>query len=517
MKKARVLFFAADPNSVSAGSASRLQLDREVAEIGRQVRRASRRDDLEFDTYWAARPDDLLETLAEFRPRVVHFSGHGGDAGLVLVGADPARGHRVGAEALAQLFELYRGDIRVVVLNACQSLPEARAIAAVVGCAIGARTEITDEAAITFGSAFYGAIASGDSVQIAFDRARVALAVKHFEERECPQLVVRPGMDAAKVYVVEPKPRWARLAAVGLVGAALIGVPLVHRTREPFSACAWAGAPQASMAPAGASTAGPSGVQSDLDRAKVDYEAGRYAAALPRFRRLAKRRDPEAMGFVGVMLLRGQGTGARPDSGIYWLRQAAYRRDPQAMMALGSAYESGDGVKRSLRHARDWYYKAADEKHSAEAMRRLGVLYRGEQDYAAALAWFQRAVREGSLDARIDAGQLYEQGQGTPPDTAAAVCLYRTAAEAGSPRGMLVMGRIYRNGIGVSQDHAEAAVWYRKAAAEGSPEAMSALGELYRDGLGVPPDPAQAALWFGGAKEAGRRIAGGSPVVPGAK
>jgi len=517
MKKAKVLFFAADPHSVRSGSAPRLQLDVEVREIRQRVSTARYRDDLDFDTHWAARPGDLQQALGETRPRVVHFSGHCGDAGLVLVGSEASRGHSVGAAALAQLFEAYRGDIRVVVLNACLSLPQAEAIAEVVGCAIGTLTQITDAAAITFSSSFYRAIALGDSVQAAFDKARAALAVEHFEERECPQLVVRPGVDPTRLFVVEPKRRWAGLAAAGLTGAVLVGAALLHgEEEEPFSACAWAGTPHALMAPAGFSTAGPPGVQSDLDRAKVDYEAGRYAAAFPRFRRLAQGGDPEAMGFVGVMFLRGQGTGAQPDSGIHWLRQAADRDDARGMIELGSAYQYGDGVRRSRRWARHWLYRAADEKDWAEAMRRLGVLYREEQDHATALTWFQSAVKAGSRDARIDAGQLYEQGRGTSRDLEAALCLYRTAAEAGSLRGMLIMGRIYRNGIGVPRDYDRAEEWYRKAAAGGSPEGMHALGELYLDGLGVPRDTARAELWFGRAREAGRRIADAGPAAPGA-
>ncbi len=472
MKKATVLFFTADPKSVRAGSASRLQLDAEVREIRQRVSTASRRDDLYFDEYWAARPGDLVQALGETRPRVVHFSGHCSDAGLVLVGSEASRGHYVGAEALAQLFEAYRGDIRVVVLNACLSLPQAEAIAAVVGCAIGTLTEITDAAAITFSSSFYRELAFGHSVQGAFDKARAALAMEHFEERECPRLVVGPGVDAAKVFVVEPKRRREGLAAAGVVGAVLVGWKLLsggEEKGEPFSACAWAGEPQALMAPAGPSTAGPSGVQSDLDRAKVDYEAGRYAAAFPRFRRLAESRNPEAMGFVGIMFLRGQGTRERPDSGIYWLREAADRDDARGMTELGTAYLDGNGAKHSRRWARHWLKKAADDKRSAEAMRRLGVLYRDEQVYDTALTRLRDAVEAGSLEARIDIGQMYEQGQGTRQDLEMAVCLYHTAAEAGSPRGMLTMGRIHEKGIGVLRDDDKAKEWYRKAATEGSP------------------------------------------------
>ncbi len=480
MKKAKVLFFSADPHSVSGGN--RLQLDAEVREIRQKVSTASHRDDLDFDAHWAARPGDLLQALDETRPRVVHFSGHCGDAGLVLVGAQASRGQHVGASALAKLFGMYRGDIRVVVLNACLSLPQAEAIAEVVGCAIGTQSEITDAAAITFSSTFYQAIASGKSVQSAFDKARLALALDHFHEQDCPQLVVRPGVDATKLFVVEPGPdprrKWAGVAAVGLV-TVLAGVNLIGGGGEgPFAACAWAGAPPAPTAQPVSLMAGPSGVLSDLDRAKADYEAGRYAAAFPRFRRLAENENLEAMRFVGAMFLRGHGTAAYPDSGIYWLRQAAYKRDPQAMTMLGAAYENGEGVKHSLSRAREWYHKAADEKHWAEAMRSLGTHYRRQQNHASALTWFQNAVKAGSLEARIDAGQLYEQGHGTPRDMEEAVCLYRTAADGGSLRGMLIMGGMYRNGIGVDRDPGEAKEWYEKAARAGSPEAMRALKEL---------------------------------------
>lgn len=538
MKKAKVLFFAADPNSAPPhGHGSRLLLDEEVREIHHKVRTARYRDGLDFDTRWAARTDDLLLALNETDPQVVHFSGHGGSGGLVVVGSDVSRPHSVDAGALTRLFKVFRGDIRVVVLNACFSLPQAEAVAEVVGCAIGSRTEISDAAAIIFSSAFYRAVAFGHSVGVAFEQARTALDLEHLRERDRVQLVARPGVDPAELYLISPEdpdeggkpagegreggnpeagPRPARgpgkaraavggLALIGAVAVALKAGDLVPTPGTEAPPCAWVGAAPASAAPAASSTAGPSGVQSDLHRAKVDYEAGRYAAAFPRFRRLAGSRDPEAMGFVGIMFLHGQGVAAQPDSGIHWLRQAAYDRDLQGMMELASAYQHGVGVKRNLGRAREWYQKAADEKDSAEAMRMLGVLYRDGQNYDPALTRFRDAVKAGSLDARIDAGELYEQGQGTPRDLNEAFCLYRTAAEAGSPRGMFSLGRAYQNGIGVPRDSDRAEEWYRKAAAGGSPEAMRALGELYLDGVGVPRDTARAELWFARAEDAGQR------------
>lgn len=501
MKKATVLFFSADPNSAPPyGDGARLLLDEEEREIRQKVRTARYRDDLALDTRWATRTDDLLLALNEMNPQVVHFSGHGGNGGLVLVGSDASRPHPVDAGALVRLFRVFRGDIRLVVLNACFSLPQAEAIADVVGCAIGTRTEISDRAAIIFSSSFYRAIAFGLSVGVAFEQARTALDLEHLKERDCVQLVLGPGVDPAELYLIPPggldagerqtgegqvmgitgagpRPKtgsWrARMTAggVALVGTVAVALKLggLAAGTGEVAPCAWAGEPRALMAPAGPSTAGPSGVRSDLDRAKVDYGAGRYAAAFPRFRRLAENGHPEAMGFVGSMFLRGQGTRERPDSGMYWLREAAKRDDARGMTELGTAYQDGEGGKHSRRWALHWLKKAADEKRSAEAMRRLGVLYRDEQVYDTAFTRFRDAAKAGSLDARIDIGQMYEQGQGTRRDLEMAVCLYRTAAEAGSSRGMLMMGRIYENGIGVPRDDDRAEEWYRKAATEGSP------------------------------------------------
>jgi hypothetical protein len=312
------------------------------------------------------------------------------------------------------------------LLNACLSEPQAEAIAHVVGCAIGMRGEISDDAAIAFGAAFYRAIGFGHSVQAAFRQGRLAVPPA---ERDCPQLLLGLGMDAGKIFVVEPKPkvRWRHAGAGVLAAGALIMAALVSRD----DACARAGLPDAPVAPVAIPAAG-----SSLDRAKVDFAEGRYAVAFSRFRDLARRGDPEAVGYVGAMLLRGQGTGAHPDSGIYWLRDAAYDRDAKAMTALGAAYQNGEGVNHSLVRAREWYHKAVDEKQWPEAMRKLGALDLREQKPDAALAWFLRAAKAGSVEARVDLGQLYEHGQGRPRDPEVAYCLYRTAAAAGSLRGM---------------------------------------------------------------------------------
>lgn len=230
MRKVKVLFFAADPHSTAPhGRAPKLGLDEDIRQIRGKVRGAEYRDALDFDFRMAARTDDLIQALNETHPQVVHFSGHGGTDGLVLVSSDGRRPHPVDAEALRRLFRLFRDDIHVAVLNACFSLPQAQAIAAEVGCAIGTRGEISDTAAITFGGSFYRAIAFGKSVKDAYDEAATALALEHVADAECPQLIVHPDVDPAKLFLIppngkEPSGRGMKRVVTTIAGLAVAGV-----------------------------------------------------------------------------------------------------------------------------------------------------------------------------------------------------------------------------------------------------------------------------------------------------
>lgn len=241
MSKVKILFFAADPNSAPPhGRAPRLLLDEDIREIRVKVRASEHRDALEFDYRLAARQDDLLQALNEVRPHIVHFSGHGWSNGLVMMDSRGRRPHPVDVVLLTDLFRVLPGQIRVVVLNACLSHPQAEAIARVVGCAIGMRGEISDEAAIAFGAAFYRAIGFGHSIQTAFDQGCLALPST---ERDRPRLVVRPDVDAARLVLVSaagkppPAPARAKWAAavLAVAGGVVAGAVYLPSERKPAS------------------------------------------------------------------------------------------------------------------------------------------------------------------------------------------------------------------------------------------------------------------------------------------
>src|SRR4051794_33165812 len=209
MDKVKVLFLAANP----AGT-QRLQLDEEIRQITEKIRASQYRDSLELVSRWAVRPDDLMQALLEVKPHVVHFSGHGSSAQELILLDDQGHPKPVSKAALASLFRTLKDNVRVVVLNACYSRPQAEALAQTIDCTIGMNRAIGDEAAIVFAASFYRAIGFGRSVQDAFELGKAALLLEGIPEDQTPELLTHPGVDAAGLRLIAPP------AAVGPGAAA---------------------------------------------------------------------------------------------------------------------------------------------------------------------------------------------------------------------------------------------------------------------------------------------------------
>ena len=534
MKQVPVLFLSADPTRT-------LSLDEDLRSIQVKVRAAEYRDVLDFDTRLAARLDDVLQALYAKKPQIVHFSGHGSPDGLMLVGKDGHSGDWVRAEGLAELFTAFHGNIRLVVLSACSTHDQARAIANVVGCAIGTPADIADEAAIVFNAEFYRALAFGESVQGACTKACAVLALKELDQVR-PKLFVAPGVDSAQLFFVNevlsnpvhgpvgdsgqfipapspsaaPDPVSLPVPVPDPVVAAVPPHPAVLTRRAALVVVACGVVFGAQQLLAGKDGSRPPGhgatdsaTISELSAAEALavarelHRVGNYAAAVPRFQRAAEAGNPEAMGFLGTAFLHGQGTERTPELAAHWLAQAAEKRDARGMNAYGLAYEEGFGVAQSYRWARHWYDAAAREKNDAEAMRNLARLHRQglgtERHDSLALAWYLDAVGAGSVEAMVDVGTMYAEGMNGRRDADQALRWFQRAAAAGSPRAMHAIGRLYEG----ARNFGQALAWYRRAAEAGSADAMNSLGVLYRNGWGVEADRAEASRWYRRAVEAG--------------
>lgn len=222
----KILFLASSPASLQ-----RLNLEEEARAITERARRAKYGHTIEIQSRWAVRSEDLQQTLLDVEPHVVHFSGHGmGQEGVVLHAEAEEDTKRVSSHALASLFRVLNGNVRLVVLNTCYSEDQAKVIVQEIDFVIGMSDAIRDEAARVFAGALYRGLASGASVQSAFDMGLSELELAGFDgDLDLPRLLVRPEADANQTVLVKEthSPWWRRLRQRHLgLALVLLGVLL---------------------------------------------------------------------------------------------------------------------------------------------------------------------------------------------------------------------------------------------------------------------------------------------------
>jgi hypothetical protein len=200
VEKIRILFLSANPTGTTP-----LALDEEAREIEAKIRASEYRDSLELITRWAVRPDDLLQYLNQYKPHVVHFSGHGSPTEEIILLDKQRVAKPVSKEALVSLFRTLKDNIRVVLLNACYSRPQAEAITSEIDCSIGMSRAIGDNAAIAFAASFYRAIGFGRSVREAFDQGKTALLLEGIPEEKTPSLLTRSTITPQSVILINPR------------------------------------------------------------------------------------------------------------------------------------------------------------------------------------------------------------------------------------------------------------------------------------------------------------------------
>jgi len=140
----------------------------------------------------ALRRDTLTKALQQTRPSLVHFSGHGGGSPGIYLEDALGQAQLISTEALASVFRLFNDDVQAVVLNACLSEPQAKALAQHIDCVIGTGDAIGDEAAVQFSIGFYRALAAGWSVEDAFQAGCTEIQVADIPEQAVPLLMKGP-------------------------------------------------------------------------------------------------------------------------------------------------------------------------------------------------------------------------------------------------------------------------------------------------------------------------------------
>jgi len=184
----KILFLAANPIDTQP-----LRLDEEMRAIDRALRAAEFRDRFEIEQEWAVRIGDLQEALLRYEPDIVHFSGHGTESSEIVLLDETGAAQVVPQDELSRLFSILRDNIRCVVLNACYSEQQAKAIAKQIDCVVGMTTAVGDDAAIEFASAFYRALGFGRDVQTAFDLRTNQFRLEGLQDLNTPHLLAMKG------------------------------------------------------------------------------------------------------------------------------------------------------------------------------------------------------------------------------------------------------------------------------------------------------------------------------------
>ena len=203
-----ILVLAANPKGTPP-----LRLGEEVREIEEVLERSRHRDQFKVVSKWAVTARDMQRELLKCQPQIVHFSGHGVGKDLgneplstrkfsvvsdtdtepegLMFEDETGQPKLVSGEAIASLFALFTDQVECVVLNACYSEVQAKAIAEYIPYVIGMKRAIGDKAAIEFAIGFYDALFAGRSVEFAYDLGCSAIQMAGILEHLIPVICKR--------------------------------------------------------------------------------------------------------------------------------------------------------------------------------------------------------------------------------------------------------------------------------------------------------------------------------------
>lgn len=139
-----------------------------------------------------ARLEELPDLLQDDRlVEIVHFSGHGSEAGRLMFGASDELAQEAEPAPLAELFAAASDRLKCVFLNACHSGEQAEAISKHVEWVVGMSSAVKDSVAIQFAVSFYVELADTQDYEGAFAFALAAIKLTDQEQAKVPRLYRR--------------------------------------------------------------------------------------------------------------------------------------------------------------------------------------------------------------------------------------------------------------------------------------------------------------------------------------
>jgi CHAT domain-containing protein len=199
-RKLRVLYLLANPASQLA-----LRTDAEFRHVQEEVRGSKYRDKIDLIINPAADTRSMLRGINDYRPQVVHFSGHGGGKSIWLDDGkvNSSVGNAMKFDLLAETLAATDSPPKLLVLNACDTLTGAEELLKAVEVVIAMSASISDLGAATFATQFYAAIASAQSTAVALRQGKIAMRGASLSDAHLPRMIHRGGIDPKKQILVQ--------------------------------------------------------------------------------------------------------------------------------------------------------------------------------------------------------------------------------------------------------------------------------------------------------------------------
>lgn len=149
-----------------------------------------------------------------------------------------------------------------------------------------------------------------------------------------------------------------------------------------------------------------------LDLAQKYYDGDgveqNYAKAIAIFNDLAEAGNAEAQNSLAICYDKGHGVPQDYVKAVEWYTRAAEQGNAEAQFNLAMCYENGDGVPQDYEIAIKWYEKAAGHE-MGKANLCLALYYEKNKDFAKAIEYYAKAVKQGILDAQQSIDNIKRQ------------------------------------------------------------------------------------------------------------
>lgn len=145
-----------------------------------------------------------------------------------------------------------------------------------------------------------------------------------------------------------------------------------------------------------------------------------------------------------------------------WFERAAKGGHLESKFLLATMYFMGKGCEQDREKGGIWMVAAAKAGH-AKAQNAMGLMLVEKQEWNKAFHWFEKAAKQGLLDAKENLAYVLFNTWHMEKDLIRAFSLFKETAETGYPHAMCNLGMMYQDGLGCVQSSEKAKYWFEKA------------------------------------------------------